>query len=164
MLYKLSSLQILHFRPKVFVNDWLTVTNWVPRVNDAQGHSRLPKTHQPGVTLGPVTKVPADIMSRSDVVIEELENIGLPQRHRTVDQIVPFVRRFPHSRIDLQYMRFTKPLQIRGKAPSRRGVVVIGSMNQQDGSLTLSTASRRMFRTSADFTQEFAAAPNVTTA
>jgi hypothetical protein len=58
MLYKLSSLQILQFRPKVFVNDWLTVTNWVPRVNDAQGQSRLPKTRQLGVTVGQVTEVP----------------------------------------------------------------------------------------------------------
>ena len=30
-------------RPKVIVNDWLTVTNWVPRVNDAHGQSQLPK-------------------------------------------------------------------------------------------------------------------------
>ena len=30
-------------RPKVIVNDWLTVTNRVPPVNDAQGHCQLPK-------------------------------------------------------------------------------------------------------------------------
>jgi hypothetical protein len=28
---------------KGIVNDWLTVTNWVPHVNDEQGQSRLPK-------------------------------------------------------------------------------------------------------------------------
>lgn len=35
-------------RPKVIVNDWLTVTNWVPRVNDAQGQPRLPKDRNSG--------------------------------------------------------------------------------------------------------------------
>jgi hypothetical protein len=28
---------------KGIVNDWLTVTNWVPPVNDAQAHFGLPK-------------------------------------------------------------------------------------------------------------------------
>jgi hypothetical protein len=28
---------------KGYVNDWLTVTNWVPHVNDAQGRPWLPK-------------------------------------------------------------------------------------------------------------------------
>ncbi len=41
LICNLKCLQILA-RPKVIVNDWLTVTNWVPPVNDAQGH--LPVT------------------------------------------------------------------------------------------------------------------------
>jgi len=61
---KLSSLQILQFRPKVFVNDWLTVTNRIPPVNGAQGHRRLPKTRPPGVTLGQITEVPADTLPK----------------------------------------------------------------------------------------------------
>jgi len=43
LICNLNRLQNLA-RPKVIVNDWLTVTNWVPPVNDAQGHSRLRKT------------------------------------------------------------------------------------------------------------------------
>ena len=30
-------------RPKVIVNDWLTVTNWVPPVNEGKHHFRLLK-------------------------------------------------------------------------------------------------------------------------
>jgi hypothetical protein len=37
--YRLQNLA----RPKVIVNDWLTVTNWVPPVNEALGLFRLPK-------------------------------------------------------------------------------------------------------------------------
>ena len=45
-----ESLAELTASAKDLLNDWLTVTNWVPPVNDAYGHSRLPKTYQPGVT------------------------------------------------------------------------------------------------------------------
>jgi hypothetical protein len=41
---------------KGFVNDWLTVTNWVPHVNDAQGHFWLLKT---GNRESPLDRLPA---------------------------------------------------------------------------------------------------------
>jgi hypothetical protein len=39
---RLQSLPLAELSPaKGYVNDWLTVTNWIPPVNDAQGHFRV---------------------------------------------------------------------------------------------------------------------------
>jgi len=43
-------------RSKGIVKDWLTVTNWVPPVNAAQGHSRLPKRGNHEGPMGQVTE------------------------------------------------------------------------------------------------------------
>ena len=40
---------------KRFVNDWLTVTNMVPPVNDGKADLRLPKAGNPEGTKGQVT-------------------------------------------------------------------------------------------------------------
>jgi thiamine-monophosphate kinase len=63
-------------RPKGIVNDWLTVTNWVPPVNAAQGHSRLPKR---GNQVRPMGQVPEERF-RNSPIYESL--IGGTPSHR----------------------------------------------------------------------------------
>jgi hypothetical protein len=48
-------------RPKVIVNDWLTVTNWVPPVNDALGQSPVTEDGVTRASLGELLRYWGDL-------------------------------------------------------------------------------------------------------
>jgi hypothetical protein len=75
--------------------------------------------------------------SALNVRAEKLENRELPFGYAEVQEIVAFVRRLAEGRVNLENVRFVKTLEFSRDLSARCGVVVVGRVDEHDGSLRL---------------------------